>query len=66
MVFQNDAGQILIKYLGPTIEYLPSYGMIRGFEGTGYHEKLKLLTSQCNDIHDEISEVNVSLVLHEE
>ena len=33
MVFRNSAGKILSKFLGPMVEYLPSYGMIRGFEG---------------------------------
>ena len=45
MVIRNSAGKILSKFLGPMIEYLPSYGIIRGFEGPGYHEKLKLQMS---------------------
>ena len=45
MVFRNSAGKILSKFLGPMVEYLPSYGIIRGFEEPGYHEKLKLQTS---------------------
>ena len=33
MVLRNSAGKILSKFLGPMVEYLPSYGIIRGFEG---------------------------------
>ena len=33
MVFRNSAGKILSKFLGPMVEYLPSYAIIRGFEG---------------------------------
>ena len=45
MVFPNSAGKILSKFLGPMVEYLPSYGTIKG---SGSHKKVKV-TQQCID-----------------
>ena len=33
MVFRNSAGKILSKFLGPMIEYFPSYDIIKGLWG---------------------------------
>ena len=55
MVFRNSTGKMLLsKFLGPVVEYLPNYSIIKGDEGPGYHEKLNLLTSQCNDFASDV------------